>query len=126
MTTAYGAASARPRATSAACSVGRAVHHRAPVVERAGLLDRRRLDVAVLGAERLPLERQQPMALQIAEGAVVGEDVESIVRALERAARLVPPVGALADVGAEQRGAFVGRHPPRDRQQLIVRQTRDA
>ena len=62
------------------------------------------------------------MALQIAEGAVVGEHVEAIVRALERAARLVPAVRAVADVGAQHRGALVGGHPPGDRQQLIVGQ----
>ena len=48
------------------------------------------------------------MALQIAEGAVVGEDVEAVAGALERAPRFVPAVGAVADVGAEQRGAIVG------------------
>ena len=32
------------------------------------------------------------MALQVAEGAVVAEDVEAVLRALERAARLVPAV----------------------------------
>ncbi len=49
------------------------------------------------------------MALQVAERAVVGEHVEAVTRALERAARLVAPVGAVADVGAEERRAVVGR-----------------
>ena len=46
--------------------------------ERAGFLDGRRLDVAMVRAERLPFERQQPVALEIAEGAVVGEHVEPV------------------------------------------------
>ena len=62
------------------------------------------------------------MALEIAERAVVGEDVEAVARALERAPRLVPAVRARADVGAQERGAVVGRHPSRDGEELIVGQ----
>jgi hypothetical protein len=47
--------------------------------------------------KRLPVDRQQPVALQIAEGAVVGEQVEPVARTLERTARLVAPVRSLAD-----------------------------
>ena len=45
-------------------------------------------------AERLPLQSQQTMALEIAEGAVVAEHVETVGRALKGAARLVPFVDA--------------------------------
>ena len=40
--------------------------------------DGRRLDVSVPGAERLPLDRQETMPLEIAEGAVVREHVEAL------------------------------------------------
>ena len=36
----------------------------------------------------------------------------------------MPAVVALADVGAQHRGALVGGHAARDGQQLIVRQVR--
>ena len=54
-----------------------------------------------LGRERLPLEGQHPVALQVAEGAVVAEDVEAVARCARRRG----PVGAggsssLAHVGA--------------------------
>ena len=48
------------------------------------------------------------MTLQIPEGAVVGEDVEPIPGALERAAGLVTTIGAVADVGTKNGRAFVG------------------
>ena len=64
------------------------------------------------------------MALQIAERAVVGEDVEPIARPLERAARLVAAVRAVADIGAEHGRAIVGRHRAGDAEQLIVGQVR--
>ena len=51
------------------------------------------------------------MALQVAEGPVVAEHVEAVPGALERPARLVPPVVTLADVGGQQRSAFVGSEP---------------
>ncbi len=70
----------------------------------------------------LPFERQQAVALQIAERAVVGEHVEAIGRALERAAGPVTPVPAVAGVGPQHRRAFVGRQAARDRQQLVVGQ----
>src|SRR5262249_18627874 len=86
----------------------RALHDHAPVGERAGFFERGWLGPAVTRAERLPLERQQTMALQVAERAVVGEDVEAIARALRRATGLVAAVGARAGVGAKQRETIVG------------------
>ena len=89
--------------------LGGPVHDLAPVRERARLLDRGRLRVAVSRAERLPFERQQPMPLQIAKRPVVGQHVEPVGGALERAARPVTTVRALPDVGAKQRDPIVGR-----------------
>ena len=39
------------------------------------------------GAERLPLDRQHPVALEIPEGAVVGDDLEPVAQCLEPATR---------------------------------------
>ena len=50
--------------------------------------------VAVTRRERLPLDREHAVTLQVAERAVVGEHVEAVVDALERAARAVTPVVA--------------------------------
>ena len=44
--------------------------------------------------QRLPLDREHAVTLQVAERAVVGEDVEAVVDALERAARAVTTVVA--------------------------------
>ena len=58
----------------------------------AGLVDDLRAHVAVPRRQRLPLDGQQPVALEVAEGAVVGEHVEAVVDALERPAGLVAAV----------------------------------
>ncbi len=52
------------------------------------------------------------MALEVTEGAVVGHHVEAVVGALEGPTRLVPPVGAVTDVGPHDRDAVVDRHGP--------------
>jgi hypothetical protein len=65
------------------------------------------------------------MALEIPEGAVVGEHVESVLRPFEGAPRLVPAVRAVADVGAKERRALVGGHAAGDGEQLIVGKPRD-
>ena len=46
------------------------------------------------------------MALQVAEGAVVGDDLEAVAQRLEAAPRAVAAVAALADEIAEQRRAL--------------------
>src|SRR5207253_1805867 len=56
--------------------------------------------------QALPLAGQHPVALQVAEGAVVGDDLEAIAQRLESAPRPVAAVGAIADEGAEQLGAL--------------------
>jgi hypothetical protein len=85
----------------------RVLHHRVPLAGEVGVLDDRRGLVPVHRGQALPLEREGAVALEVAEGAVVAEDVEAVAGALERAARLVAPVAALADVGAQQCGAIV-------------------
>ena len=60
------------------------------------------------------------MALQIAERAVVGQDVEAIVGPLEGAARPMPPVVPVADIRPQHRRAIGHRHLARQREQLII------
>ena len=59
---------------------------------------------AEVGAEPLPLAGQHPVALEVAEGAVVGDDLEAVAQRLEAAAGPVAAVGALADQRGEQLG----------------------
>ena len=75
--------------------------------------------------ERLPLERQQSMPLQVAERAVVGQHVEAIARPFECAAGLVTPVLPTAGVVAQQVRPIVCGELTRPGQQLIVGQRRD-
>ena len=70
----------------------------------------------------LPVDGQHAVALQVAERAVVAEDVETIRGALERAAGLVAPVGAVADVGVHQRDAIVGGQAAHTVEQLRLGQ----
>ena len=79
----------------------RGLHDAPPVGAAAPLLHRLRHRIPVAGTERLPLERQEPVPLEVPKRAVVREDVEPIARPLERAARLVAPVAPLPDVGGE-------------------------
>ena len=62
------------------------------------------------------------MTLQIAEGAVVAQDVEPILRSLPRTTGLVPPVRPHADARGEHRVPVVGMHPPDEPEELVVRQ----
>ena len=100
--------------------LGRGLHHLGPVLVRARGFDGIGLDVAVERGQRLPLERQHPVALQIPERAVVGQHVKPIHRPLERAPGLVSAVAALSNIRAQHAGAVVGRHRPRDIEQPIV------
>src|SRR3989338_491209 len=58
-------------------------------------------DEAVAGRQALPLEREQAVALQVAERAVVAQHVEAIAGPLEGASRAVAAVAPLAHVGRE-------------------------
>src|SRR3954451_20480192 len=68
----------------------------AVAVPKAGLLDVDRRAGAHLAAEPLPLGCQQAVALEIAEGAVVGHDFEPVPKRLEAPTGLVATVGTLA------------------------------
>ena len=57
--------------------------------------------------ERLPLNGQHPVALQVAERAVVGHDLEPVAQRLEAASRAVAAVGALAHEIGEERASRV-------------------
>ena len=57
------------------------------------------------GAEGLPLDGEHAVALQVAEGAVVGDDVEAVVGALEGPTRAVPAVAC----GRPRRPAAIDR-----------------
>src|SRR5688500_7322253 len=52
---------------------------------------------AQLRAERLPLNREEPVALQVAEGAVVRHHLEAVPERLEAAAGAMPAVAPVAD-----------------------------
>ena len=54
------------------------------------------------GVSALPLDGEHPVALEVAEGAVVGDDLEAVAQRLEAAAGAVAAVGALADEVGEQ------------------------
>ena len=98
-----------------------------------GLVERRRLPgvvdelgahVPVVRRQALPLDRQQPVPLQVAERAVVRQHVEAVVDPLEGPARLVPAVLPLADVRPHQRQPL-GRPEPGDSlEQLVLGQVR--
>ncbi len=85
-----------------------------------GVVDVGRQLVAVRGRERLPLDRQRPVALQVAERPVVAEHVEAVPRALERASWLVTAVPPVADRRGEHRRALVVAHPARELQEPVV------
>src|SRR5437588_9608275 len=73
---------------------------------------------AELWSQRLPLDGQHPVALQVPECAVVGDDLKPVAQRLEAAARSMPPVGAPADQLAEQRCSLLvieGQHSVTDR-----------
>ena len=60
---------------------------------------------AEVGAERLPLDGEHPMALEVPERPVVGHDVEPVGSALERPSGAVAAIGALSDVRLEDPAA---------------------
>jgi len=62
---------------------------------------------AEVGAEPLPLDGQQAVALQVTEGAVVGDDLEAVAERLEATSRAVATVVPPADQRGEQLAALV-------------------
>src|SRR3954447_16143963 len=77
------------------------------------------------GGQRLPFEREQAVALQIAERAIVGQYVEAVSGPFEGAARSMTAVGAVSGVGAKNGEAFVSGHPAGDGKELVIRQIGD-
>ena len=73
-------------------------------------------------AQRLPLEGEQAMALEIAEGAVVAEHIEAIGGSLERPPGLVTAIGSLAHVRLEHLLALLRAELSREGEELIVGQ----
>ena len=88
-----------------------------------------------MGREALPLNGQHPVALEVPERAVVGDDLEAVAQRLEAAAGAMAAVGSLADQVGEQlhplsfeswatsRGSLLadaGRLEQQRREQLIL------
>src|SRR5205807_9121469 len=57
---------------------------------------------AEIGGEPLPLAREEAVPLEIAERAVVGDDLEAVAQRLEAAPGTMPPVLACPDQLAEE------------------------
>ena len=108
------------RVEELAFHAGARLHHAVPVAAQPRLVDLARRLEAVFGGEALPLDREWAVALEVAERAVVAQHVESIARALPRASGLVATVPAVTDAGPQDLAPLLGRHRPRERQQLIV------
>src|SRR5579884_4349480 len=85
----------------------------------AGLLDLVRNVGSEVRREPLPLAREQAVPLQVAEGAVVGDDLEAVGERLEAAPRPMPPVLARADEIPDECGTLL-RGQPRDRRQRLL------
>ncbi len=58
--------------------------------------------VAETDAETLPLDGEHPVPLQIAERAVVGDQFEAVVGALEGAAGSMAAIAPITDIGRQQ------------------------
>ena len=71
-------------------------HHAFPVAPRPGAVYRLRPRATVPCRQRLPVEGEQAMALEVAERAVVRQDVERVLGVLERPSGTVTPIGPLA------------------------------
>ena len=81
---------------------------------------------AEIRGEPLPLAGEQAVPLQIAERAVVGDDLEAVAERLEAAAGAVAPVLALADELAEERGALLGREAGNCSERLLLARRAEA
>ena len=72
--------------------------------------------------ERLPLDRQHPVPLQIPERPVVRQHVEPVVDPLQPPAGPVPTVRPLPRVGPDHVELLVHRETPHPGQQLVLGQ----
>src|SRR5205807_3643104 len=75
-----------------------------------------------LAPETLPLAGQEAMALQVAEGSVVRDDLEAVADGLEAAARLVAAVFAPADELGEERCPLAAGHRRHGHAQILLGQ----
>src|ERR1700733_380268 len=101
-----------PGVDEAVVLAGRELERAAVLVAAAGQLDLLGDAGAQIGGERLPLDSQHPVALQIAESTVVGDDLEAVAKRLEAAPGAVAPVRPIAGEIGQQRGARVGVERP--------------
>ena len=76
--------------------------------------------------QALPIEREQPMALEVAEDAIVTQDVETIVSSFETTTRLVATIRTGSDPSSKQCSTFVRSKPPYMVEDLVIRQRRVA
>ena len=72
------------------------------------------------GGEPLPLDGAHAVPLQVAEAAIVPEHVKAVDDPLEGAARSVPAVDALPDVGTQDLGALLRRPRAHLRLELLL------
>ncbi len=63
-----------------------------------------------MGREVLPLDRHHPVPLEVPERSVVGDDLEAIVDPFQASAGFVTTVGALTDIGGDDRLTVGGTH----------------
>ena len=85
--------------TQVVVEVGRAAQRLLVAIGETGLANHLGHVVAEVDGERLPLDGEQTVALQVAKGPVVGDQLEAVVGALEGASRSVASVLATPDVG---------------------------
>ena len=79
---------------------------------------------AEVGPEPLPLAGQHPVALQVAEGAVVGDDLEAVAERLEAPPGAVAAVGPLTDHRRQQLGPLGAVEDVDPGEDLGLRRTR--
>ena len=79
------------------------VHGVGVALAQSGIGHHLRHVVPELDAKPLPLNSQHAMALQVAERAVVGDEFEAVVGALEGTPGPMPAIAPVPDVGREQR-----------------------
>ena len=100
----------RPSASARrAWSVPGRLHGPAPVGLLPGVGDAFGDHEAVPGAQPLPVDGQDAVALQVAEDPVVAQQVEAVAGALHAPARLVAAVAPLPGVGGDEAGHLGGR-----------------
>ena len=121
--TAYGACSGNGSSSASYSAAERSIASSNRIAQ-SGFVDGLGDLVPVARRQRLPLDREHAVSLQIAERAVVGDDVEAVVDAFERAPGLVATVAPLPHVRAQQRDAVVGAERAHLGQHLVFGKVR--